>query len=105
MKSLKCRSVLIALAGLLWISGCMADELAVVLNSATLGHDKRTGKPVLKLIFAQTCKKRLRIVGADNLGNQVEFRVDDRVVLTTVIRTDYIRPICKSMILAGRTKR
>ena len=88
MKSLKCRSVLIALVGLLWISGCMADELVVVLNSARLrlGHDKRTGKPVLNLIFAETSKERLRIVSADNLGNKVEFRVDDRVVLTTVIR-------------------
>ena len=59
MKSLKCRSVLIALVGLLWISGCMADELVVVLNSARLrlGHDKRTGKPVLNLIFAETSKE------------------------------------------------
>jgi hypothetical protein len=59
MKSLNRRSVLIALASLLWISECMADELLVVLNSATTGHDKRTGKPVLNLIFAEASKERL----------------------------------------------
>src|SRR5690349_17890731 len=52
MKSLGCRSLLIALTSLLLISGCPADE-QVVLSSATAGHDERTGKPVLKLIFSQ----------------------------------------------------
>jgi hypothetical protein len=86
MKSLKCRSLLIALVSLLRISGCMADEAVVVLNSATAGHDKRTGKPVLNLTFAETSKERLRIVSAENLGKRVEFRVDGRVVVSSVVR-------------------
>jgi hypothetical protein len=53
MKSLRLRSRLIAMASLLWISGCMADELTVVLDGATAGHDKRTGRPVLNLAFAR----------------------------------------------------
>jgi hypothetical protein len=86
MKSLKRRSLLIALASLLWISGCMANEVTVVLNSSMAGHDKRTGKPVLNLIFAEASKEQLRIVSADNLGKWVEFRADGRVVLRTVFR-------------------
>jgi hypothetical protein len=82
----RCRSLLIALTSLLLISGCLADEL-VVLNSATPSHDERTGKPVLKLIFAETSKERLRsIFGAENLGQMVELRVDGRVVLSPVLR-------------------
>jgi len=86
MKSLNCRSVLVVLASLLLISGCMAGELVVVLSSATAGHDARTGKPVLNLVFTEASKERLRIFNADNLGQMVEFRVDGRVVLRPVIR-------------------
>jgi preprotein translocase subunit SecD len=74
------------LTSLLLISGCLADEL-VVLNSATASHDERTGKPILKLIFAETSKERLRsIFGTENLGQMVELRVDGRVVLSPVLR-------------------
>jgi preprotein translocase subunit SecD len=85
MKSLRCRSFLIAFISLLLISGCWADEL-VVLSSATAGHDDRTGRPLLKLIFAEASKERLRIFGAENLGQMVEFRVGGRVVLRPVLR-------------------
>jgi hypothetical protein len=86
MKSLVRRSVLIALASLVWISGCTADELIVVLNSALADHDKRTGKPVLNLIFAEASKDRLLTFSAANLGQMVELRTDGRVVLKSVIR-------------------
>lgn len=86
MTLLNSRRVLIALASLLWISGCMADELMVVLNSATAGHDERTGKPVLNLVFAETSKERLRAFSTANLGQRVELRADGRVVLKSVIR-------------------
>jgi hypothetical protein len=82
----RCRSLRIALTSLLLISGCLADEL-VVLNSATASHDERTGKPILKLIFAETSKERLRsIFGTENVGQMVELRVDGRVVLSPVLR-------------------
>ena len=86
MKSLKCRSVLIALASLLWISASMADEAVVVLDSATAGHDQRTGKPILHLIFAEKSKERFRTINADNLGAQVDFLVNGRVVVSSVVR-------------------
>ncbi len=86
MKAFKRRSLLIALASLSWISTCMADEAVVVLKSATATHDKRTGKPVLNLTFAETSKERLRTVCADNLGKRIEFRVDGHVVVGSVIR-------------------
>jgi len=86
MKPLKRRSLLFALVGLSWISACMADEAVVVLKSATAAHDKRTGRPVLNLTFAETSKERLRVVCADNLGKRVEFRVDGHVVVGPVIR-------------------
>src|ERR1700743_127214 len=86
MKSLKCPSLLIALASLLLISVCRAAEIVVVISSATAGHDKRTEKPVLNLRFTEVSKEQLRSFSADNLGKMVEFRVDGRVVLSTVIR-------------------
>jgi preprotein translocase subunit SecD len=86
MKSLKCRSFLIALINILLISGCMADELVVVLSGATADHDQRTGRPVLKLVFAEASKEKLRIFGADNVGQKVEFRVGGRIVLKPVLR-------------------
>jgi preprotein translocase subunit SecD len=86
MKSLKCRSFLIALTSLLLISGCIADELVVVLSGATADHDLRTGRPVLRLIFADASKEKLRVFGADNVGQKVEFRVDGRLILKSVLR-------------------
>jgi preprotein translocase subunit SecD len=83
---LNCRLVLIALASLFWISACMADELVAVLNSATAGHDERTGKPVLNLVFAEVSKVRLRTFFADNLGQRVDLRIGGRVVLSSVVR-------------------
>ena len=62
MRSLKCQSFLIALTSLLLISGCIADELVVVLSGATADHDVRTGRPVLKLIIAEASKEKLRIL-------------------------------------------
>jgi hypothetical protein len=84
MKSLKYLSLLIALASVLWISACMADEAVIVLDSATAGHDQRTGKPILRLIFAS--KERFRTVSADNLGEKVDFLANGRVVLSPVVR-------------------
>jgi len=45
-------ALVIALIGLPLISGCLADEL-IVLGSATAGHDERTGKLILELIFTE----------------------------------------------------
>jgi hypothetical protein len=64
MRSFKCRSFLIALTSLLSISGSMADGLIVVLSGASADHDQRTGKPVLKLIFAETSREKLRTFGS-----------------------------------------
>lgn len=86
MKPPKLRSLLATLVSLLWISASIADETVVVLNSATVGHDKLTGKPVLNLTFAEPSKERLRIVCNGNVGKKVEFRVDGRVVVSPVIR-------------------
>jgi hypothetical protein len=72
MKSPYRRSFLIALASLLWISGGIAAELPVVLKSATAGHDERTGKPLLNLVFAETSMERLCIFYAANLGKRLE---------------------------------
>jgi preprotein translocase subunit SecD len=68
------------------ISICRANEIVVVISSATAGHDERTGKPVLNLSFKEVSEERLRSFSADNLGQMVEFRVDGRVVLRTIIR-------------------
>jgi preprotein translocase subunit SecD len=84
MRSFKCRSFLIALTSLLSISGSMADGLIVVLSGASA--DQRTGKPVLKLIFAETSREKLRTFGSDNIGQKVEFRVAGNVILTPVLR-------------------
>jgi hypothetical protein len=86
MRSPYRRSILIGLASLLWISGGSATELPVVLKSATAGHDKRTGKPLLNLVFAETSIERLRVFYAANLGEQVELRAGGRTVLRSVIR-------------------
>ena len=86
MKSLEYRSFLIAQASLLLVSVCRADEVTVVISGATAGHDKRTGRPVLNLIFAEASKERLRRFSADNLGKMIEFRADGRVALSPVIR-------------------
>jgi preprotein translocase subunit SecD len=86
MRSFKCRSFLIALTSLLSISGSMADGLIVVLSGASADHDQRTGKPVLKLIFAETSREKLRTFGSDNIGQKVEFRVAGDVILTPVLR-------------------
>lgn len=83
--TLRRQSFRIALTSLLLISGCLADEL-VVLDSATAGHDERTGKPILKLIFAEASKERLRSISAENIGQRVELRVDGRTVLSSVLR-------------------
>jgi preprotein translocase subunit SecD len=40
----------------------------------------------LNLSFKEASEERLRSFSADNLGQMVEFRVDGRVVLRTVIR-------------------
>jgi hypothetical protein len=86
MKSLKYLSLLIALASVLWISACMADEAVIVLDSATAGHDQRTGKPILQLSFAKTSKERFRTFNADNLGEKVDFLVEGRVIVSSVVR-------------------
>lgn len=64
----------------------MADELVVLLSGATIDHDQRTGRPILKLTFAEASKEKLRIFDANNVGQKVEFRVDRRVLLTPVLR-------------------
>jgi len=64
----------------------MADGLIVVLSGASADHDRRTGKPVLKLIFAETSREKLRTFGSDNIGQKVEFRVAGTVILTPVLR-------------------
>ncbi|WP_316173171.1 MULTISPECIES: SecDF P1 head subdomain-containing protein [unclassified Bradyrhizobium] len=86
MKSLRCRSLLIAVTTFVLISGCAADELVVVLSSAKAGHDERTGRPILNLIFAETSKETLRILGNSNLGQPLELRLAGRTLLTPVIR-------------------
>ena len=86
MKSLKYRSFLIALVSILLMSVCRADDVVVTISSATAGHDKRTGRPVLNLTFAEASMERLRSFGAVNVGKMVEFRADGRVALRTVIR-------------------
>ncbi len=86
MRSLRCRSLLVAITSLVLISGCMAHELVVVLSNATADHDERTGRPILHLIFAETSKEPLRILGNKNLGQPLEFRVAGRTLLTPVIR-------------------
>src|SRR5258705_11605884 len=86
MRSFKCRSFLIALTSLLSISGSMADVLIVVLSGASADHDQRTGKPVLKLIFAETSREKLRTFGSDNIGQKVELRVAGNVIVTPVLR-------------------
>jgi preprotein translocase subunit SecD len=83
MKHFKCRLFLLSLTSLLWISGCMADEL--LLSGATSSHDQRAGRPVLKLVIAEPSKKTLRRFGADNLGQRVEFLIDGRVILSPVV--------------------
>jgi preprotein translocase subunit SecD len=86
MKSLKNRLFLVAIASLLLAPACMADELVVVLGSATLDHDQRTGRPLLKLIFTETSKERLRAFGSDNIGQKVEYRIEGHTVIAPVLR-------------------
>ena len=86
MKSFKGRSLLIALASLLWISGCMADELTMVLKSAEATHDKRTGKPVVELTFPKAFSGPLLKWSHDNVGKMLELLVDGRVVYRAKLR-------------------
>ena len=86
MKLLKGRSLLIAMASLLWISGCMADELTIVLSSAIASHDKRTEKPVVSLNFPKASYEPLLKWSHDNVGKMIELLVDGQVVRRTMLR-------------------
>lgn len=77
MKHFKCRSSIVSLISLFWISGCVAEELR--LSGTTSGHDQRTGKPVLKLEISEASRETLRRFGADNSGQKVEFLVRGQV--------------------------
>ena len=92
MKSFKDRSLLIVLASLLWISGCMADELTIVLSTAEATHDKRTGKPVVELRFPKTSAEPLLKWSQDNVGKMIELLVDGRVVHRTKLREPLYGP-------------
>jgi preprotein translocase subunit SecD len=80
------RLFLIALISLLSISASMADGMIFVLSGATTNHDKRTGKPVLELIFSKTSREKLRTFGTENIGQKVELRVAGNLILTSVLR-------------------
>jgi preprotein translocase subunit SecD len=86
MRSFKHRSLLVALVSLLSISATMAEGISVVLSSAIAGHDQRSGSPVLKLIFAKASSEKLRVFGAEHVGQRVELRVAGDVILTSVLR-------------------
>jgi preprotein translocase subunit SecD len=86
MGSFSRRSFLIALISLLSISASVADGIIVMLEGATADHDQRTGSPVVKLVFAETSKDKLRGFGAANLGQKVELRVAGNIIFTGVLR-------------------
>ena len=86
MKSLKCRSLLIALAGLLWISSCMADELTVLVSTVMATYDKQTGKPVVYVIFPQASYEPLLKWSQNSLGQEIELLINGQVVHRTVLK-------------------
>ncbi|WP_076860223.1 hypothetical protein [Bradyrhizobium mercantei] len=86
MKLLKCRSLLIALAGLLWISSCMADELTVVVSTVMATYDKQTGKPVVYVIFPQASYEPLLQWSQNNVGKMVELLINSQVVHRTMLK-------------------
>ncbi|WP_316159107.1 MULTISPECIES: SecDF P1 head subdomain-containing protein [unclassified Bradyrhizobium] len=86
MMLLRCRSLLIVVTSLLFMSGCIAGDHVVVLTGATVGRDERTGRPILNLIFAEKSKETLRIISNSNLGRPLEIRVAGRTFLTPVLR-------------------
>ncbi|MGY4400752.1 SecDF P1 head subdomain-containing protein [Bradyrhizobium sp. USDA 3315] len=90
--SFKGRSLLFALASLLWISGCMADELALVLSSAEATHEKRTGKPVVDLAFPKASREPLHKWSQDNVGKMIELLVDGQVVYRGMLREPMYGP-------------
>ena len=86
MNPLHCRSFLIALFSLLSISVCLADGMIVGLSNATADHDKRTGRPILNLMFSEASKQKLRTFSTENVGQKVELRVAGNLILTSVLR-------------------
>jgi hypothetical protein len=92
MRLLKGRSLLIALASLLWISGCMADELTLALSRAEATHDKRTGKPIVDLAFAKASSEPLHKWSQDNVGKTIELLVDGQVVYRGKLREPMYGP-------------
>jgi len=86
MKWLKYRSLLIALAGLLWISGCMADELTVKVGVVTAKLDEQTGKPVVTVYFPQASYEPLLKWSQNNVGKMVELLINGQVVHRSMLR-------------------
>jgi hypothetical protein len=85
-KLLKGRSLLIALASLLWISGCMADELTIVVGTVMATYDKQTGKPVVYVIFPQASYEPLLKWSQDNVGKMIELLINGEVVRQTMLK-------------------
>jgi preprotein translocase subunit SecD len=86
MGSFSRRSFLIACISLLSISVSVADGITVMLDGATADHDQRTGNPIVKLMFAETSREKLRAFSAANLGQKFEIRVAGNVIFTPVLR-------------------
>ena len=86
MKSCTSQTLLIALATVLWISGCMAEQVVVPLVGAVADRDQRTGSPMLKLTFQEASKEKLRNFGNNHVGQKVEFCLHGQVLFTPVLR-------------------
>lgn len=86
MKLPRGRSVLIALASLLWISGYAADELTMTVATVMATHDKQTGKPVVYVIFPKASYEPLLKWSQDNVGKMIELLINGQVVRRTMLK-------------------
>ncbi|MGJ4906078.1 SecDF P1 head subdomain-containing protein [Bradyrhizobium sp. HKCCYLS2058] len=64
----------------------MAEQIVVPLVGAVADHDQRTGRPILRLSFAEASNEKMRNFGNNHAGEKVEFCLHGRVLFMPVLR-------------------
>jgi preprotein translocase subunit SecD len=77
---------LAVLVGLSLLTAAAAEPLTVDVREAQAGYDQRTGQPVLTITLLGSAREAFSRLTRDNVGRQLELRIDGKAVLTSVIR-------------------
>ena len=77
---------LISAANIVWTFAATADPLPQQVTSAQAGHDMRTNWPLVTFALTQASKEAFHDFTSRHVGRAVEFRVDGRTAVKTIVR-------------------